>query len=102
MEAQAIFAIFPNQFTICLLCELKFVFCLVVDGETNGSYLFAIGLNGLNGLNRLNGLNGLNGPNGRAYLWCLMIYSSSTTIFINWQIDIGDRPCLEKNSFSYR
>jgi hypothetical protein len=46
-EAQAIFL---NPFTVCSWCKRKVVICLFVDQETNGSYLFANGLNGLNGL----------------------------------------------------
>jgi hypothetical protein len=47
MEALAVFL---NTFTICLSCKRKFVIFPFVDETTNGSYLFA---NGLNGLNRL-------------------------------------------------
>jgi hypothetical protein len=39
--------IFLYAFTICSLCEQKFVVCLFVNEETNGSYPFANGLNGL-------------------------------------------------------
>ncbi len=49
-EAQAIFL---NQFTVCSLCQQKFVICPFVDDETNGLYPFA------NRLNELYGLNGL-------------------------------------------
>jgi hypothetical protein len=34
-------AIFLNPFTICSSCKCKFVVCLFVDEETNGSYPFA-------------------------------------------------------------
>jgi hypothetical protein len=43
-EAQAIF---PNPFTVCSSCKRKFVICLFVDEETNGSCPFANGLNRL-------------------------------------------------------
>jgi hypothetical protein len=46
-EAQAIFL---NRFTVCSLCKKKLVVFLFVYKETNGSYLFAIGLNGLSHL----------------------------------------------------
>jgi hypothetical protein len=42
-----------NLFTVCSSCKRKFVVCPFVDEETNGSYLFAIGLNGLNRLAHL-------------------------------------------------
>jgi hypothetical protein len=48
--------IFLSPFTICSSCKRKYVVCLFVDEETNGSYPFA---NEISGLNRLNGLNGL-------------------------------------------
>jgi hypothetical protein len=38
MEAQEIFL---NPFTACSLCKRKFVICLFVDKERNGSYPFA-------------------------------------------------------------
>jgi hypothetical protein len=47
MEAQAIIII---PFTICSSCKRKFGICQFVGEETNGSYLFANGLNGLNEL----------------------------------------------------
>ncbi len=50
IEAQAIFL---NPFTICSLFKWDFVFCLLIDEETNRSYPFA------NKLNRLNGLSSL-------------------------------------------
>ncbi len=50
MEAQTVFL---NTFTICSLCKQKFVVCLFVDKETNGSYPFANGLNRLAHLCRL-------------------------------------------------
>jgi hypothetical protein len=62
-EAQAVFL---NSFTICSPCKWKFVVCLFVYKETNGSYLIANGLTVLNGLNVPNGLNGLD---GLAHLW---------------------------------
>jgi hypothetical protein len=37
---------FLNSFTVCPSCKRKFVVCLFVDEETNGSYQFANGLNG--------------------------------------------------------
>ncbi len=40
-------AIFINPFTVCTPCKRKFVVCLFVDEETNGSYPFANGLYGL-------------------------------------------------------
>jgi hypothetical protein len=49
-EAQVIFL---NPFTVCSSCKWKFVVCPLVYEETNGSYLFAKGLNGLNGLAHL-------------------------------------------------
>jgi hypothetical protein len=42
MEAQVFFL---NPFTICSSYKQKFVICPFVDEETNGSYLFANGLN---------------------------------------------------------
>ncbi len=54
MEAKMIF---NNLFTVCSLCNWKFVVCPFVDEETNGSYPFAYRLKELN---RLNGL---------AHLW---------------------------------
>jgi hypothetical protein len=44
-------AIFLNPFTVCSSCKVKFVACLFVDKETNGSYPFK--KNGLNGLAHL-------------------------------------------------
>ncbi len=44
MEAQVIFL---NPFTVCSSCKRKFVVCLYVNEETNGSYPFANGLNRL-------------------------------------------------------
>jgi hypothetical protein len=38
-------AIFSNLFTVCSSGKQKFVICLFVYEETNGSYPFAIGLN---------------------------------------------------------
>jgi hypothetical protein len=38
---------FLNPFTVCSSYKRKFVICPFVDEETNGSYLFANGLNGL-------------------------------------------------------
>jgi hypothetical protein len=38
MEARAIFL---NPFTICSSCKRKFVFCRILDEETNRSYPFA-------------------------------------------------------------
>jgi hypothetical protein len=42
--------IFLNTFTVCSSRKKKFVACVFVDKETNGSYPFA---NKQNGLNRL-------------------------------------------------
>jgi hypothetical protein len=44
MEVQVIFL---NPFTVFASCKPKFVVCLFVYEETNGSYPFANGLNGL-------------------------------------------------------
>ncbi len=44
MEAQAIFL---YLFNVCSLCKWKCVICPFVNKETNGSYMFANGLNGL-------------------------------------------------------
>jgi hypothetical protein len=38
---------FLNLFTVCSLCKRKFVVCLFVDEEANGSYPFPNGQNGL-------------------------------------------------------
>ncbi len=40
-------ATFLNPFTVCSSCKRKFVLCLFVYEETNGSYPFSNGLNGL-------------------------------------------------------
>jgi hypothetical protein len=45
MEAQVIFL---NMVIIYSSCKWKFVVCPFVNEETNGSYLFANGLNRLN------------------------------------------------------
>ncbi len=50
MEAQAIFL---NRLTVCSSSKWKFVVCLFVSEETNGSYPFANGINRLNGLDHL-------------------------------------------------
>jgi hypothetical protein len=42
-----------HPFTVCSSCKRKFVVCLFVDKETNGSYPFANGLDGLNGFAHL-------------------------------------------------
>jgi hypothetical protein len=49
--------IFLHPFTICSSYKQKIVVGPFVDKETDGSYLFANGLNGLNGLAHLWMLN---------------------------------------------
>ncbi len=58
--------IFLNPFTVCSSCKRKFVICLFVDKETNGSYPF------------------VNGLNGFAYLWFSPRKQMAITDFEKW------------------
>jgi hypothetical protein len=61
---------YSDPFTVHSSCKWKFFVCPFVYKETNGSYLFANGLDGLNVLKGLNGLAHLRKCTMISYLRC--------------------------------
>ncbi len=99
MESKAGF-LYP--FTVCSSCKQKFVVCLFVDRETNGSYPFANGLNRLNGPNKQNCLSTHSWAEDRLSVNGLTtLYLWSNPLSFNGQRIVGQCKSLAVNAVNF-